>query len=115
MFPQASLGIHLHSEQQYDEMFKILDKIITYVPQKYITEEININGTCYTVKREVSHQILFGGDQMTVAQCRGWQLIRINSATEQQKLTGLLPVLEDWHTKVVLLEVQTRMVLYHTE
>ena len=51
------------------------------------------------------HQILLGGDQLTVARCRGCQIIRINSVTQTKKLCGLHPVIEDWHAKVTLLEV----------
>ena len=36
---------------------------------------------------------------------RGGQKIRINSKTEI-KLGGLVPVAEDWHAQVVLLEVR---------
>ena len=59
----------------------------------------------YLVIREVQHQLLFGGDQLTASRARGCKAIRMNSATDTEKLCGLIPVAEDWHTKVTLLEV----------
>ena len=81
-------------------MLQILDHVHNYVPGKSLEQEQEIGLNTYTVT-------LFGGDLLTTARCRGCQAIRINSATESQKLSGLLPVIEDWHTKVVLLEVNT--------
>ena len=101
------MGVYLNSEQKYDEMLQILDRVHNYVPSKSLEQELEIGLNTYTVTKEAFHQILFGGDQLTTARCRGCQAIRINSATESQKLSGLLPVIEDWHTKVVLLEVNT--------
>lgn len=99
------MGIHLHCESKYEELLQILDVIYKYVPVKCVEEVANFNGTELKMTREVSHQILIGGDQMTAARIRGCQLIRINSATEQSRLSGLFPVAEDWHTKVILLKV----------
>jgi len=49
--------------------------------------------------------ILFGGDQLTVARARGAQGILSNSHTGFDRLEGLVPVVEDWHAKVCILEV----------
>ena len=58
-----------------------------------------------TVEQYHYHNILFGGDQLTVARIRGSQRIRQHSEFEKGKLEGLVPCVEDWHTKVILLEV----------
>ena len=55
--------------------------------------------------KDAFHQILFGGDQLTVARARGSQRIQVNSESQADRLQGLVPVAEDWHTKVTLLEV----------
>ena len=75
------------------------------MPTKSVEEDIDVAGTKYKIAREAFHQLLFGGDQMTAARCRGAQIIRINSTTDSLKLCGLHPVAEDWHAKVILLEV----------
>ena len=48
---------------------------------------------------------LVEGDQLTVARIRGVQKIRGNSETSKQQFDGLLPVAEDRHAKICLLEV----------
>ena len=48
---------------------------------------------------------LMGGDQLTVVCARGAQLIRANTGTNQGSFSGLLPVVEDWHTKLCLMQV----------
>ena len=52
------------------------------------------------VPRAKFHKILFGGDQLTAARARGAQRIRMNSTSPQEKLEGLIPCSEDWHTKL---------------
>ena len=103
---QVPLGIYLYSEQKYEEMLQIWILCTDiYVPSKSSEEEVEINSRSYKLTREVLHQILLGGDQLTVARCRGCQIIRINSVTQTKKLCGLHPVIENWHAKVTLLEV----------
>lgn len=60
----------------------------------------------FQLKQDMFYQILFGGDQLTVARARGSQHIRMNSDTAVDRLLGLIPVTEDWHTSVVLLGVR---------
>ena len=47
---------------------------------------------------------MIGGDYLTVAHARGAQKIRITLKSED-RLDVLLPVSEDWHTKMCLLQV----------
>lgn len=101
----VSLGISLHSEQKYDEMLCILDNLYKYVPRRSFTESVSVNDEEYSLSTDVTHTILLGGDQMTAARCRGCQSIRSNSTNDSDKLNGFHPVAEDWHTKVILLEV----------
>ena len=64
----------------------------------------------------VFHQILFGGDQLTVARARGSAAIRSDHVTSictrKDRLEGLVPVVEDWHAKQCLLKVIGIQVLY---
>ena len=57
------------------------------------------------VTEDKFHQILFGGDQLTVARARGCQRIRKNSECGKERLEGLIPACEDWHSKLCLLGV----------
>lgn len=54
---------------------------------------------------EIFHQILLGGDQLTVARARVSIGARQDHVTRRKRLEGLLPVVEDWHAKQCLLKV----------
>ena len=77
-------------------MFTIMSHHHLYVPK--IPQE-NVTTTIQY------YRILFGGDALTVCRQRGLQNVMKNSDNQSMKCDGLIPVNEDWHTKVVLLEV----------
>ena len=53
------------------------------------------------------HYTLFGGDMLTAARARGSKNIVSNSQRGKDRLEGVIPVVEDWHAKLCLLEVGT--------
>lgn len=53
------------------------------------------------------HHVLLGGDQLTVQRATGSKKERNNEDRGIDRLEGLIPVVEDWHTKVVVLKVIT--------
>ena len=105
---QVPLGVLLKSENNYDDMIDIMDHLHKYVPSFHTTEDVTFQSTGENAvaHRVHFHPLIFGGDQLTVKRARGGQKIRSNSKTEDHKLGGLVPVAEDWHAKVVLLEVR---------
>jgi len=78
-----------------------------YVPSKSITRQtiVSPTGESVAVTEVNMYNLLFGGDQLTVARARGAKKTRQNSTSLDKRLDGLLPCIEDWHTKVVLLKV----------
>ena len=86
-------------------MLIILDNLYKYVPNKLFVKDVSVGEAKYSISINIPHTILLGGDQLTAARCRGCKDIRNNSDNECARLTGFQPVAEDWHTKVVLLEV----------
>ena len=52
------------------------------------------------------HKVLVGGDQLTVARMKGSKSMLEDSQHDARRLDGFIPVVEDWHTKVCLLEVR---------
>ena len=46
-----------------------------------------------------------GGDQKTASRIKGCQRIRSNAERGKDKLKGFVPVIEDWHAKMCLMEV----------
>lgn len=61
--------------------------------------------TCYFISSVIMYGYYVGGDQMTVSRVRGMRRIRSNSARGKDRLEGLYPMVEDWHAKVIFLEV----------
>ena len=57
------------------------------------------------------HQILFGGDQLTVAWMRGTQALRDTQDKPIDRLEGVTPVVEDWHTRMTLMKVRAKMLM----
>lgn len=51
------------------------------------------------------HEILFGGDQLTVARVRGAQAIRDTHDKRVDRFEGLVPVVEVWHARMTFLKV----------
>lgn len=51
------------------------------------------------------HEILFGGDQLTVARARGAQVLRSTHDSAVSRITGLIPVIEDWHARMTMMKV----------
>ena len=58
-----------------------------------------------TVMEDTFHQILFGGDQLTRARAYGSQQLRSGGDRAKIRLEGVIPVVEDWHAKKILLGV----------
>ena len=86
-----------------------MERMHVYVPTT-VTEgthtlsngrEVNFDDTKF-------HTILFGGDQLTVARARGAQILRHTHDGAVHQLSGLLPVIEDWHARMTLVKVCTR-------
>ena len=78
-----------------------------YVPMVRVENKVVVhdNTEPVPVQMDYFHAILIGGDQMTCARVRGAQGIRENSMSGRTRLEGLVPVIEDWHAKVCLMQV----------
>ena len=107
----------------------MLDHLHQYVPATSVEVQVPVEGqetSSVTTTDDTFHHILFGksgrvyscmsiyaynliftgGDQMTVARIRGSKGVVSNSQSGTGRLEGLVPVVEDWHTKMCLLEVR---------
>ena len=51
------------------------------------------------------HSNLFGGDQLTVARIRGVQALRDTQDKKVDRFEGLVPVIEDWHSRMTFMKV----------
>ena len=103
----------MKSENKTDEMCEIMECMQQYVPHVQASHNfVNpITEDVMNIKGDHFYHILFGGDQLTAARARGSQRVRMNSDNGLSRFEGLIPVIEDWHAKVILLQVTLRSVL----
>ena len=87
-------------------MCHIMEKLHKYVPT--ITQERTVNlpnGETFKCDDTKMWELLMGGDQLTVARCRGAAAIRSSHVSSTDRLEGLVPVVEDWHSRMTFLKV----------
>ena len=95
------------NENKGDEMIQILLHLQQYIPVKKYNEEVCIPNQQEVVKTTnvLLQKLPFGGDQLTVAHVRSAQAAICNDLNAFKRLEDFIPVIQDWHAKVVLLEV----------
>ena len=78
-----------------------------YVLTKNVMEQtsVSLSDNPISISKTQMEKFLFGGDQLTVARARAAKKTRINSTSSDKCLDGLIPCIEDWHTKLALIEV----------
>ena len=112
-YTQVPLGVQLKNENVIEDMVEIMTEVQRYVPTISQSVDVEVAGeSTVTVKADHFHNILFGGDQLTVARARGAQHVRENSIDGIGRLEGLIPVCEDWHARVTLLSVSLILLFY---
>ena len=86
---------------------------MSLVPSVEMEKNITLpNGNSISVDDTRYFPILFGGDQMTVARVHGVQLLRVTEAkhvTEAKRADryeGIVPIIEDWHTRMTIMKVK---------
>lgn len=103
---QVPLGVLNKNETKGDDMVDIMAHLHQYVPSVDLSEG---SESGYKTSENVRfHEILIGGDQLTAARARSSKLHMANGKTPSERLEGLIPVAEDWHTKACLLGVSRK-------
>ena len=104
---QVPLGVIFKNENKLDEMVDIMDHLNQYIPTEVTHTTVQIPGRApKRMQIDTMHKVLIGGDQLTVARMKGAKSMREDSQHDAGRLDGFIPVVEDWHTKVCLLEVR---------
>ncbi len=98
------------SEMSYEGMTSILTHLQSYVPCKATSKKVDFEPYEYTDYKFVT--TLVGGDQLSTARARGSVMIQENSENNYDKLSGLLPVAEDWHAKVCFMGVSNEVISF---
>jgi L1 cell adhesion molecule like protein len=103
---QVPLGVQLFNENKLEDMSKILANLHKLVPTREKTGKLTLpNGGTLEFDDTTFFQILLGGDQLTVARARGTQALRASHETARDRLEGIIPVCEDWHSRMTFLRV----------
>ena len=75
------------------------------MPSKSLVISVQVNSRENDVEEKLLYSLLFGVDQLSVVRYQGSKTIRRCLSNSVQRLEGLYPVAEDWHTEVVVLKV----------
>ncbi len=88
-------------------MVEIVTHLHQYVPAIEFEEEIVIpsSGEAVKVPKARFSPVLLGGDQLTAARVRGAKKAKVSADVPSTRLEGIIPVAEDWHTKMNFLGV----------
>ena len=96
----------MFNENKLDEMGHIMKVHQDYVPVNVAKGVLTLsNGSSESYNDTTFHEILFGGDQLTVARARGTKTMRCTHDRATDRLEGLTPVVEDWHTRMTVMKV----------
>ena len=84
-----------------------MEQLHQYVPNQTntVTTTFEDTGETLTHIEHNFHPICCSGDQLTVARERTAQSVRHHSENELDRLEGLVPVVDDWHTNLTLEKV----------
>lgn len=80
----------MKSEQRSEDMVDILQHVHQYIPKQPTGEY---------------YPLFFGGDQLTKERAGGAQDAKLQSEKESGRLRGVVPVVEDWHTRMTFYQV----------
>lgn len=88
-------------------MEEILCHLHQYVSQIQCEKQIQVSerNTTVTVVEGATHSILLEGYQLSQARAHSAIKAKANSEMPHKKLEGIIPSIEDWHTKLTLFEV----------
>ena len=87
-------------------MAQIVDQYMKLVPSKAATGEYVLpNRSVIEYDNTKFFKILFGGDYLTAVRMRGAQSLRATEERAVDRLDGVIPVVEDWHTRMTLVKV----------
>lgn len=96
----------LLNENKLDEMAQIIDHHMKLVPTKVAAGEYILpNRSTLEYDDTRFFKILFGGDYLTAVRMRGAQSLRATEVKAVDRLDGVIPVVEDWHTRMTLVKV----------
>jgi len=104
--------VQLKNEAKLSDMCHIVEGISEHVPCREVKEDVFVNGEKFSYDCSHLFQLLFFGDQLTVARARGAMTLRSLHPTTLNQLKGCVPTIVDWHSRQCFLKVCIRHDLY---
>ena len=95
-------------------MCQVMDNLSQYVPVQKEVEHVQVDDERYTHDRSKVIQIIFFGDQLTVARARSSITLRALHDTTIDQLKGLVPTIADWHACQCFLMVSLNSYVHFT-
>jgi len=102
---QVPLGVQFKNEAYLVDMSHIMASFNQYVPVEESVTAITLNGKEFTYDSSRLYQLLFFGDQLTVARARGAAVLREPQNKRLDRLEGFVPAIADWHARMCLVQV----------
>lgn len=97
-------GVQLLNENNLDDMSQILHNFHELIPtHKKEGHLILPNGSVLEFDDTSFFKVFLGGDQLTIARIRGAQAMRASHDGPVDRLEGVIPVIEDWHSRMTLM------------
>lgn len=95
-------------------MVQIVSHLHQYVPVIEFSEEQVISSSSEKVEvpKAVFSPVLLGGDQLTAARVRGAQKAKVSDDVPVNRMEGIVPVAEDWHTKMNFMGVSNTITVH---
>jgi hypothetical protein len=76
----------------------LIEELHKYVPDVPLTRKFEPSASDSVIYEDYDvHQILLGGDQLTVSRARSSRDIRSNENASRDRSASFVPVIEDWH------------------
>ena len=102
------MGVLLHDENKLDGMNNILHHFMKYVHTLTSEGEMPLpDENVFTFDDTTFCKIIFGGDHLTAARMMGTQALLVLTTTPTDRLEGVILVLEDWHSRMALVDVSS--------
>lgn len=95
----------MKNEAKLSDMCHIMDGLSKYVPYEEETEKLMVGTEHFSCDKSKVFQLLFFGDQLTIARARGALVLRSLHSTTLNRLKGFVPTIVDWHARQCFLSV----------
>jgi len=99
---QVPLGMQFKNEVYLVDMSRIIASFNKYAPVEETVTTITVDENEYTYDSSQLYQLLFFGEQLTVARARRAAVLK---ESQKKRLDRFVPTIADWHARMCLVQV----------